>query len=50
MRRRVWRGKSTEIPLTESTIFTDADGNSITYADLEEGSRVVVTWMRMEMP
>lgn len=43
-------GETTEIPLTESTVFTDADGNSITYADLEEGSRVVVTWMRMEMP
>ena len=35
--------ETTEIPLTESTVFTDADGNSITYADLEEGSRVVVT-------
>ena len=37
------QGETTEIPLTESTVFTDADGNSITYADLEEGSRVVVT-------
>ena len=37
------QGETTEIPLTESTVFTDADGNSITYADLEEDSRVVVT-------
>ena len=37
------QGETTEIPLTASTVFTDADGNSITYADLEEGSRVVVT-------